>query len=173
MRDVALIGGLNFDGDANVLKWLPGARLSWDVPGFIFLNTDFIDASSGLEQGGTPKTTDSFMFDVSSGAVSISKGVRLFLVGGPRGFGERHGKSHLTRRRRGGEVGAGGSLTGGAIPSAYRWAWFRWNHQHQPLGCEKPNEYGQLLVDRRRPLPDSLPDSAANVSERPRAAVNV
>ena len=48
-------------------------RLSWDVPGFSFLNTDFIDASSGIEQGGAPRTTDSFMFDVSSGAVSISK----------------------------------------------------------------------------------------------------
>ena len=71
VRDVALIGGINFDGDANVLKWLPGARLSWDVPGFVFFNTDltaFIDASSGLERGGAPRTTDSFMFDVSWGA---------------------------------------------------------------------------------------------------------
>ena len=71
VRDVALIGGINFDGDANVLKWLPGARLSWDVPGFVFFNTDFtafIDASSGVERGGAPRTTDSFMFDVSWGA---------------------------------------------------------------------------------------------------------
>ena len=71
VRDVALIGGINFDGDANVLKWLPGARLSWDVPGFVFFNTDvtaFIDASSGLERGGAPRTTDSFMFDASWGA---------------------------------------------------------------------------------------------------------
>ena len=71
VRDVALIGGMNFDGDANVFKWLPGARLSWDVPGFIFFNTDltaFIDASSGLERGGAPRTGDSFMFDVSWGA---------------------------------------------------------------------------------------------------------
>ncbi len=71
VRDIALIGGMNFDGDANVFKWLPGARLSWDVPGFVFFNTDltaFIDASSGLERGGAPRTSDSFMFDVSWGA---------------------------------------------------------------------------------------------------------
>ena len=37
-----------------------------------------------------------------------------------------HGKSYLTRRRRGGEGGRGALLTGRAIPSAYRWAWFRW-----------------------------------------------
>ena len=71
VRDVALIGGMNFDGDADVFKWLPGARLSWDVPGFVFFNTDltaFIDASSGLAKGGAPRTSDSFMFDVSWGA---------------------------------------------------------------------------------------------------------
>ena len=49
--------------------------------------------------------------------------------GGPGGFCERHGKSYLTLRRRGGEGGEGGRgglLTGRAIPSAYRWAWCRW-----------------------------------------------
>ena len=50
--------------------------------------------------------------------------VRLFFVGGPGSFCERHGKSYLTRRRRSGEGGGGGSLTGGAVPVAYRWAWF-------------------------------------------------
>ena len=71
LRDVALVGGINFGGDADVLKWLPGLRLSWSVPGFIFLNTDvtaFIDANSGVGEGGAPRTTDSFMVDVSWGA---------------------------------------------------------------------------------------------------------
>ena len=71
VRDVAFIGGINIDGDAKVLKYLPGARLSWDVPGFVFLHTDltaFIDASSGAARGGAPRTSDSFMFDVSWGA---------------------------------------------------------------------------------------------------------
>ena len=47
--------------------------------------------------------------------------MRLFCVGGPEGSRrgcERHGKSYLTRRRRGEEGDGGGSLTGGAIPSA-------------------------------------------------------
>ncbi len=43
--------------------------------------------------------------------------VRLFFVGHPEGFGERHGKSYLTRRRRGEEGGGGGSVTGGTVPS--------------------------------------------------------
>ena len=43
--------------------------------------------------------------------------VWLFFVGHPEGFGERHGKSYLTRRRRGEEGGGGGSVTGGTVPS--------------------------------------------------------
>ncbi len=71
LRDIAFIGGINVDGDANVFKWLPGARFSWDVPGFVFFNTDvtaFIDASKGTNNGGAPRTDDSFMVDVSWGA---------------------------------------------------------------------------------------------------------
>ena len=71
VRDIALIGGINFDGDANVFKWLPGVRLSWSIPGFVFFNTDvtaFIDASSGVDRGGAPRTGDSFMVDASWGA---------------------------------------------------------------------------------------------------------
>ena len=45
------------------------------------------------------------------------KRVWLFFVGHPEGFGERHGKSYLTRRRRGEEGGGGGSVTGGTVPS--------------------------------------------------------
>ena len=61
----------------------------------------------------------------TTGGTPSPAGAALF-VGGPGGFCERHGKSYLTRRRRGEEGGGRGSLTGGAIPSAYRWAWFRW-----------------------------------------------
>ena len=52
---------------------------------------------------------------------SIRRWVRLFCVGGPEGSRrgcERHGKSYLTLRRRGEAGDGGGSLTGGAIPSA-------------------------------------------------------
>ena len=57
IRGIALMGGINFDADADVLKYLPGVRVSWQVPGFAFLNTDltaFIDASSGVMRGGAP-----------------------------------------------------------------------------------------------------------------------
>lgn len=67
IRDFALIAGVNVGGDANVVKYLPGLRASWDLPGFLFLNTDltaYIDANTGVE-GGAPQTDNSFMFDVS------------------------------------------------------------------------------------------------------------
>ena len=54
--------------------------------------------------------------------MAVRRWVWLFFVDDPGSFGERHGKSYLTRRRRGGAGGGGGSLTGGAVLSAYRWA---------------------------------------------------
>ncbi len=71
LRDVQLIGGINFGGDADFFKYLPGARLSWNVPGFVFFNTDitaFIDANNGVAEGGAPRTSDSYMVDVNWGA---------------------------------------------------------------------------------------------------------
>ena len=64
IRDISLIGGLNFGGDPNVLKFLPGVQLSWSIPGFIFVNTDFtaiVDASDAPNDVGET----GFMFDVS------------------------------------------------------------------------------------------------------------
>ena len=68
IRDISAVGGINFGKDPKVLKFLPGLRASWNVPGFVFLNTDFtafIDASSGVARGGAPRTSNSFMIDVS------------------------------------------------------------------------------------------------------------
>jgi nucleoside-specific outer membrane channel protein Tsx len=68
IKDVGLIAGFNAAKDAKVLKYLPGVRLSWDIPGFAFLNTDFmayIDASAGVANGGAPKETDSYLIDVN------------------------------------------------------------------------------------------------------------
>ncbi len=67
IRDVALIGGINIDADANFLKFLPGVRLSWNVPGFVFLNTDitaFLDGNPGMASG-VAKTTHTYMFDIN------------------------------------------------------------------------------------------------------------
>ena len=84
IRGIALMGGINFDADADVLKYLPGVRVSWQVPGFAFLNTDltaFIDASSGVMRGGAPRTSDSFMVDVNW-ALPFEIGGQSFAVTG-------------------------------------------------------------------------------------------
>ena len=46
------------------------------------------------------------------------RGVRLFFVDGCKGLCERHDKTYLTRRRRGGDSGSDGSVTGGGVRSA-------------------------------------------------------
>ena len=66
--DLSLVAGVNAGGDGKVLKYLPGLRASWDLPGFLFLNTDltaYIDDNAGLAAGGPPETGNSFMLDVS------------------------------------------------------------------------------------------------------------
>ncbi len=68
LRDVGLIQGFNYGADPNVFKYLPGIRFSWNLPGFAFLNTDFMayfDLSPGVSSGGAPSETDSWMVDVN------------------------------------------------------------------------------------------------------------
>ncbi|MES2014167.1 MAG: nucleoside-binding protein [Pseudomonadota bacterium] len=68
IKDVGLIAGLNAAKDAKVRKYLPGVRLSWDVPGFAFLNTDFmayLDDNAGVAHGGAPKESDSYLIDIN------------------------------------------------------------------------------------------------------------
>ena len=70
LRDIGYVQGFNFDADANVYKIFPGIRFSWNIPGFAFLNTDwmaYLDASSGVEPGtfNAPAETDSAMLDVN------------------------------------------------------------------------------------------------------------
>ncbi|MCC2605735.1 nucleoside-binding protein [Planctobacterium marinum] len=70
LSDVGMFLGVNIAGRAKVKKFLPGIRLSWDVPGFSFLNTDaggYIDHSAGSLKGGAPKEENSAYFDVSWG----------------------------------------------------------------------------------------------------------
>jgi nucleoside-specific outer membrane channel protein Tsx len=88
ISDVALIGGINYGADANFVKWLPGIRWAWSLPGFAFLNTDFtayLDASGGLQSGGAPAESDSFMIDVSW-AYPITLGTQAFSVEGHAEF---------------------------------------------------------------------------------------
>ncbi len=68
LSDIGIIGGINYGADANFMKWLPGVRFSWDLPGFAYLNSDitaFLDDNAGAAGGGAPKETDSFMIDFS------------------------------------------------------------------------------------------------------------
>jgi len=70
LKDIGLIQGLNYGADPNVFKYLPGIRLSWNLPGFAFLNTDFmayLDDSGGLGSTATaaPAEDDSWMVDIN------------------------------------------------------------------------------------------------------------
>lgn len=84
VRDVGFIAGINAEGDPDVLKLLPGLRLSWNVPGFVFFNTDYtlmLDRSDGLAQGGAPATGDQAMFDISWGKAFTLGGHAFWFTG--------------------------------------------------------------------------------------------
>ena len=66
IKDIGIILGFNWAADANVKKYLPGIRLSLDLPGFAFANLDimaYIDDSEGVASGGAPSEDDSFLID--------------------------------------------------------------------------------------------------------------
>ncbi len=102
VKDIGLLAGINKGGDAKVLKYLPGVRLSWDAPGFAFLNSDFtayLDHSEGTAHGGAPAENDSYMIDVNW-AYPFSIGQQAFSI---EGHVEYIGKR---TNEFGGEVGA-------------------------------------------------------------------
>jgi nucleoside-specific outer membrane channel protein Tsx len=70
IKDVGLVMGTNYSRDPAVVKYTPGMRLSWDVPGFAFINTDFmayIDDSAGTKQNtrNAPAEENSWFIDVN------------------------------------------------------------------------------------------------------------
>ena len=84
IRDVGFLPGINIGADPNILQILPGARLSWKLPGFLFLNTDFslaLDRSAGLAGRGAPSTDARFFFDVNGTAV-FGGGPLQFMLSG-------------------------------------------------------------------------------------------
>jgi nucleoside-specific outer membrane channel protein Tsx len=101
IKDVGAILGINAAADANVLKYLPGLRLAWDLPGFAFFNTDFtayLDDNQGVREGArnAPAESDSYMIDVSwfypfsIDAYSFSLGGHMEYIGSRRNeFGNR------------------------------------------------------------------------------------
>ena len=64
LKDVRFIAGFNWASNVNVQKYLPGIGLSWNAPGFAFLNTDFtlyIDDS----ENAVLAEDDGWMIDVN------------------------------------------------------------------------------------------------------------
>lgn len=92
IRDISLLMGFNWAADANVRKYLPGVGISWSIPGFLFLNTwitAFLDGSGGVDSGGAPSESSSFMVDVNWGYPLEIDGVSLSLEGHIEYIGSR------------------------------------------------------------------------------------
>ena len=84
IADFSLVAGFNATGDGKVVKYLPGLRASWNLPGFLFLNTDltaYLDGNTGISGGGPPATGNSFLFDVSW-VFPFEAGSQLFAIAG-------------------------------------------------------------------------------------------
>lgn len=68
IKDLRLVAGINAGADSNVMKYLPGVQISWDMPGFTFFNTmltGYLDDNQGLASGGAPREGDSWMLDIA------------------------------------------------------------------------------------------------------------
>lgn len=93
INDLGLLVGFNYSRDSRVRKWLPGFRLSWDLPGFTFFNTDltlYLDDSAGISGGGAPAEDDSYMLDINW-AYPFTLGKQRFSIEGHGEYiGERH-----------------------------------------------------------------------------------
>ena len=66
--DFGVFTGMALGTDDNFRQWLPGTRISWSLPGFIFLNTDVmlgIDGGRGLEGGSPPELDRRIIVDVN------------------------------------------------------------------------------------------------------------
>ncbi len=58
VRNVNLMGGVNWGSQSRFGKLTPGIQLELDLPGFAFANLDFVylvDVGAGLDGGGVPK----------------------------------------------------------------------------------------------------------------------
>ncbi len=84
VADLGIFGGLAIGTDANVFSWLPGARIAWRLPGFVFLNTDLmyaIDGGRGADGGSPPALDGRFVLDVN-GLLPFRLGSQSFVIAG-------------------------------------------------------------------------------------------
>ncbi len=68
VKDLGVFLGVNAGRKAKFRKYLPGFRIAFDLPGFVFLNLDssaYIDGNKGIDKHGAPKEDDSFMVDLN------------------------------------------------------------------------------------------------------------
>ncbi len=89
VRGIGPILGFNWAAQAKSLRWSPGVRLQLDLPRFAFSNLDFtwlVDQSAGLEGGGAPKASSSFVIDFNWS--------RPFQLGDSSWTVEGHGEWH-------------------------------------------------------------------------------
>ena len=151
IRDMALIGGLNFGNEANIFKVVPGGRLSWDVPGFFFLNTDFgaaFDKSSGVAGGGAPRTGVSFVLDVNW-AAGFDLGAQSFVFTGHAKYmgaaidelGDRERASLLAQPQLGWDVGKAATGHAGQLFLGVEYQYWR-----NKLGVDDGDNVAQLWL---------------------------
>ncbi|MFC3034611.1 nucleoside-binding protein [Pseudoalteromonas fenneropenaei] len=84
VKDVSAVMGINAAGDAKVMKYLPGVKLHWDLPGFTFFSTSltgYIDDSSGLAKQGAPTESNSWMLDIAWGYPFMLGSQKFLLTG--------------------------------------------------------------------------------------------
>ena len=77
IADFGFYLGVGLGTDSNFRQWLPGGRIAWNLPGFIFLNTDLmlgVEGGRGLAGGSPPELDNRFILDVN--------GLYLFSIGG-------------------------------------------------------------------------------------------
>ncbi|MEI5638878.1 MULTISPECIES: nucleoside-binding protein [unclassified Pseudoalteromonas] len=92
ISDISLTLGVNAAGDAKVMKYLPGFKVNWNVPGFNFFSSTFTlyqDDSQGIAKGGAPKETNSWMLDLAWGYPFTIGQQRFYLTGHVEYIAER------------------------------------------------------------------------------------
>ena len=92
LQDAGLVMGVNIAGDPKVIKYLPGIKLNWDVPGFDFVSTTitgYFDNSSGQKKGGAPAQNNAWMFDIAWGYPFTLGEQKFFFTGHMEYIGSR------------------------------------------------------------------------------------
>ena len=84
VSDLGPLLGVNFAADAKVRKYLPGVRLSLNLPGFSFANLDvmaYLDDSRGAANGGAPKEENGWLVDFNFALPFVLAGAQFSFEG--------------------------------------------------------------------------------------------